>query len=165
MLKSMLVVLTIAASSPAFAQAGVTLVGPAGKTIAVDGKIFAAGPRAQVATEIHGKKATYEGVPLTALLARVDAPTGEKLRGGELTDVVIVTAADGYQIALSLAETDPAMRKSAIILADKQDGKPIAAEDGPYRLIVEGDLRPARSARMVTKIEVRRLGEARSPSH
>jgi DMSO/TMAO reductase YedYZ molybdopterin-dependent catalytic subunit len=141
MLKSMLVVLTIAASSPAFAQAGVTLVGPA------------------------GKKATYEGVPLTALLARVDAPTGEKLRGGELTDVVIVTAADGYQIALSLAETDPAMRKSAIILADKQDGKPIAAEDGPYRLIVEGDLRPARSARMVTKIEVRRLGEARSPSH
>jgi hypothetical protein len=156
----------LAIAAPAFAQQnGVTLVGPTGKSIFVNAKTLAAGPRASVAAEIHGKKALYEGAPLTALLAQVDTPIGEKLRGNDLSSVVLVTASDGYQIALSLAETDAGIRKGAVILADEADGKPLAAEDGPYRLIVEGDLRPARSARMVTKIEVRRLGEARPPSH
>jgi DMSO/TMAO reductase YedYZ molybdopterin-dependent catalytic subunit len=166
MLKYLLAALVLAAAPPALAQlAGVALVGPAGKTIIVDSKALAAGPRASVATEIHGKKAVYEGAPLTSLLAKVDAPTGDKLRGNELSSVVLVTASDGYQIALSLAETDPAVRKGAVILADKADGKALPAEEGPYRLIVEGDLKPARSARMVVKIEVKRLGEARPPSH
>jgi DMSO/TMAO reductase YedYZ molybdopterin-dependent catalytic subunit len=37
------------------------------------------------------------------------------------------------------------------------DGKPVPDAEGPLRLVVDGDLRPARSARMVEKIEVRRL--------
>jgi hypothetical protein len=84
------------------------------------------------------------------------------LGGAALTDVLIVTARDGYQVVLSLAEIDPAMRRNAnVILADHDNGGEIGDADGPFRLAVDGDLRPARSARMVTRIEVRQLGRNR----
>jgi DMSO/TMAO reductase YedYZ molybdopterin-dependent catalytic subunit len=54
----------------------------------------------------------------------------------------------------SLAETDPALRESVPILADRMDGAPIAEEEGPYRLVVPGDKRAARSVRMVQVIRV-----------
>jgi hypothetical protein len=66
-------------------------------------------------------------------------------------------AADGYHVVLALAETDPAMRPNRIILADRCNGAAMAAPEGPFRMVVEGDLRPARSARQVTSIAVVRL--------
>ena len=71
--------------------------------------------------------------------------------------MVIASAADGYTVALALAETDPLVRKEQIILADGAGGQPLRAALGPYRLVVEGDLRAARSARSVISLEVRRL--------
>jgi hypothetical protein len=49
------------------------------------------------------------------------------------------------------------MRETHIILADKADGKALGAEDGPYRLIIGGDKRPARSARQVIAVELKSL--------
>lgn len=89
------------------------------------------------------------------MLERVGAPLGERLRGPALLSHVVVGAADGYALVLSLAEVDPAMRSTAVILADRVDGTPIQAEDGPFRLVVEGDARPARSVRQVTSVAVR----------
>jgi hypothetical protein len=37
------------------------------------------------------------------------------------------------------------------------DGAPLAADKGPFQLVIEGDLRPARSARMVSKIRIERV--------
>lgn len=113
--------------------------------------------RVSVNADFHGEKHIFEGVPLTELLARVGAPTGERLRGKELTHVVIVRSRDGYQVTLSLAETDPTVSPRKVILADRSDGAVISGEDGPFRLVVEGDLKPARSARMVAAIEVRKV--------
>jgi DMSO/TMAO reductase YedYZ molybdopterin-dependent catalytic subunit len=79
------------------------------------------------------------------------------LRGPALRDVVLVSAKDGYGVALALAETDPLFRKDRIILADAADGAPLPPGVGPYRLVIEGDQRGARLARMVTKVELRAL--------
>ena len=115
---------------------------------------LAALPRSSVALTIHGEGHTFEGPLLASVLGKVDAPLGDRLRGAALRSYVVVRAADGYAVVLSLAEVDPAMRGQAILLADKVDGRPIGDEDGPYRLIVEGDARPARSARQVTSVAI-----------
>lgn len=43
-------------------------------------------------------------------------------------------------------------------LADAKDGRPLAADEGPYRLIVPGEKRPARWARQIARISVVRAG-------
>jgi hypothetical protein len=70
---------------------------------------------------------------------------------------VVATGRDGYRAALALAEADPGMRTAPTIVADRADGAPLSAE-GPLRLVVAGDLRPARSVRMLVSLEVRRPG-------
>jgi DMSO/TMAO reductase YedYZ molybdopterin-dependent catalytic subunit len=139
------------------------LTGPAGRHAVLTPGDIAALPHVALTVGIEGKTHAYEGVPLIDLLARVGTPSGKDLRGADLSDVVLVSASDGYVVALSLAETDPMIRKDRIILADKADGQPLPAGVGPYRLVVEGDLRGARAERMVREIEVRRLapGQAR----
>lgn len=70
-----------------------------------------------------------------------------------MTTIVRVTASDHYQVVFSLAELDAALGNEQVILADTQDGHPLT-KDGPFRLVVPGDKRPARWIRNVTTIEV-----------
>jgi len=86
---------------------------------------------------------TYSGVPLVVLLAKVDAPLGENLRGKALTNYVVATGSDGYSVVLSLAEVDPTFHEGQIVVADSRDGQPLATS-GTYQLIVTEDKRPAR---------------------
>ena len=116
---------------------------------------FASARGLKLTVTVEGKTATYDGVPLTQLLARVGAPAGQALRGAALRDTVLVTGHDGFVAVLALAETDPGFRKEQILLADRADGQPLAEGVGPYRLVVEGDLRAARAVRMVTAIQVK----------
>jgi len=137
------------------------LVGLQGQTDTVTPAQFAAMPHVQLTVTVEGKTATYRGVPLPSLLALVGAPLGKALHGPELRDVVLVSAADGYAATLALAEADPMERKEQILLADEADGQPLGDKQGPYRLVVEGDQRGARLVRMVTTIELRRIGPDR----
>ena len=57
-------------------------------------------------------------------------------------------------MVVSLAETDAVTRAAKMIVADREAGAPLKAEEGPFRLVIEDDLRPARSARQVERIEV-----------
>ena len=98
---------------------------------------------------------TYSGVPLTDLLAKYGAPTGDKLRGKALSDYIIATGADGYKAVLALAETDPSFHPGDVIVADTMDGKPLDAKTGPFRLVVTEDKRPARSVHNLVSIELR----------
>jgi hypothetical protein len=136
----------------------VRIVGTNGTSVVLSASDLATSPRTSVSASFHGVSHAFEGVALTTLLNGVGAPSGGALRGVELTNVVLVTARDGYQVALSLAETDPGMRRDQVILADKMDGAALPSGDGPFRLVVAADLRPARSVRMVTEIRVLRLG-------
>ena len=132
------------------------LTGLNGQTATVSEAQIAAMPHMALTVSVEGKTTTFSGVPLSSLLALVGAPSGKALKGPDLADVVVVSAKDGYIVALSLAETDPMVRKEAILLADRADGAALPAGQGPYRLVIEGDLRGARMARMVTAISVRR---------
>ena len=133
-----------------------SLRGPDGQTQALSRTEVAALPHVKLTNKQHDQVHVYEGVPVTLLLARVGTPTGAALKGRELGDFVGVTASDGYQVTLGLAETDPAVRPEQVILADRADGAPLPAE-APFRLVIEGDLKPARSARGVVAIEVFRI--------
>lgn len=115
---------------------------------------LAALPRAKATITVKGAKVVYEGPALHAALAKAGVVRGERLMGRYLNQVVIVRAADGFTSILSLAETDPAYRANPVIVADTVDGKALDAREGPYRLVVDGDLRPSRSARQVVSIEV-----------
>jgi hypothetical protein len=114
-------------------------------------------PRVQIGANEHGAQHVFEGALLRDVLAKVGAPAGKAIHGKELADVVIVEARDGYIVALGLAETDSTIRAERVILADRMDGAPLEADKGPFQLVIEGDLRPARSARMVSKIRIERL--------
>jgi hypothetical protein len=133
----------------------VALHGPQGQTRSVTAAELAAMPHqsAALASE-HGSAKRYEGVPLSDLLQSVGAPAGKALRGPALADLVVVSASDGYRVVLGLAETDPGVRMEKILLADRVEGGPLPPTEGPFRLVIEGDLRPVRSARMVTEIRV-----------
>jgi hypothetical protein len=136
----------------------VSLSGLAGQSATVSGADIAAMPHQPVTLKLDNRTEACEGTPLGLLLERVGAPEGKALHGPELADAVIVSAADGYRIVLALAETDPMVRSERVMLVDRCGGAPLPPAEGPFRLVVEGDLRPARSARQVNAIAVRRVG-------
>lgn len=138
----------------------VIVSGPKGEHKVTSAKL-AAWPRSEVSLSDHGKPAKFAGVPLHLLLDEAGAPEGEHLRGKELTKYVLVEARDGYRAVFSLAELNPAFTDRKVILADQRDGKPLSAEEGPFRIAVEGEKRMARCVRQVTSI---RIIDAGSPS-
>ena len=135
----------------------ISLSGLDGQSAVVSAAEVAAMPHVTLTARVEGQTHAWRGVPLSDLLAKVGAPAGPALRGKELADVVLVQARDGYVVALALAETDPAVRKDQILLADSVDGHALPDTAGPFRLVVEGDQRGARLARMVSAITLRRV--------
>jgi hypothetical protein len=159
--KTLLLALCLASlATNAFAQS-IVLKGPEGQAATLASTDLAALPRVSFTFDSHGEKHIYEGPLLIDVLAKVGTPTGKAIHGPEMADVVLVKARDGYQVAFGLAELDPGTRPNRIILADTADGAPLGGKDGAFKLVVEGDLRPARSARMVTEVEVLRLTKPR----
>jgi hypothetical protein len=133
------------------------IIGPAGKRLVITPAVLAGLDRAQATMINHGASHTYEGVLLTELLRLVDAPTGARIHADADRDYLVVTGGDGFRAVFSLAETDRSVQKRDVILADKMDGAPLTAHDAPYRIVVDGDQKPARSVYAVTRIEVKVL--------
>jgi hypothetical protein len=143
-------------AGPALAQS-VTITGLDGQAKTVGAADLASMPRAKADLKREdGGVVHYEGVALSQLLQSVGAPSGHALRGPEMADIVVISAKDGYRVALALSDVDPGFISRPVILADKADGAALPAADGPFRLVVEGDARAARSARMVTAIKLER---------
>lgn len=101
-----------------------------------------------------GKDHTYTGVLLSAILQKAGATMGKDLKGENLTKFATIEASDGYQVIFALAELDKDFTDRQIILATKIDGQPLALADGPFRVIVEGEKKPARCIKQVTAIKV-----------
>jgi hypothetical protein len=147
------------AGTAACAQA-VSVKGLGGEAVQLSAADLAGMPHQPVTLKLEGKEEPCEGVPLSQILAKVGAPQGKALRGPEMADVVEIVGADGYRVALALAETDPVMRGDKVFLADRCFGAPLTPPEGPFRLVVLGDARPARSARQVVSITLLRLPAA-----
>lgn len=112
-------------------------------------------PRAKATITAHGRQITYEGAVLNAALRQAGVVSGDRLMGRYLNQVVIAKGSDGFTASYSLGETDPIYRANPVIIADSKDGQPLDAKEGPYRLVVDGDLRPGRSPRMLVSVEVK----------
>jgi hypothetical protein len=98
---------------------------------------------------------TYSGVRVADLLSKVGAPLGNDLRGKALADYIVATGSDGYQAVVALAEIDPAFHPGEVLVADNMNGKPLDEHNGPLKLVVTEDKRPARSVRNLTTIELK----------
>jgi hypothetical protein len=143
-------------ATPSPASAGLTLVGLDGRTRSVSPADLARLARHDTTVSAHEVSGRYSGVALTDLLALVNAPLADSLRGRSLVTYVLAEATDGYRVLFSIAELDSKFTDRVIILADRKDGQPLSAAEGPYRLIVPGEKRPARWARQVIRISLGR---------
>jgi hypothetical protein len=143
---------------PSAAPGTVVLTGLGGKTETLTQADIAKLPHEQVSLP-HGDKITvYSGPRLDDLLRDIDVPMGSRIHGTGVNDVLFVTGSDRYRVVLSLAEVDPSFHKGArVILADQADGKPLDAHDGPFRLVIDGDLKPSRSVHSVVAIDLKHL--------
>jgi hypothetical protein len=97
---------------------------------------------------------TFSCVPMKTVLATVQAPTGENLGGAGVSLVLLASARDNYHAAFTLAELDESIGDKPVFVCDKQDGESLSASDGPVRLVVPSDKRPARWVRMLTNLEI-----------
>jgi hypothetical protein len=95
---------------------------------------------------------TYSGVPLIDLLARLGVP--EKPRGTDLGMYLVAEGLDGYKVVYSLGEVCPEVHDATVIVADREDGKPIVA-DGPLKLIGTREKHPSRWVRNLVAVRVR----------
>lgn len=111
-------------------------------------------PRHGAVMNDHGKQIRYEGVLLHDVLSLGGVDFGQGLRGKQLSSYVAALASDDYEVVYALAELDPTVVDSGIVVADKREGQPLGANEGPLRIIVPHDLRPARSIRILREIDV-----------
>jgi hypothetical protein len=138
------------AATPALAQ-DLKVIVQGRDTVTLTPADLKALPRAKATFTAHGKSITYEGAVLNAALKQAGVVSGDRLMGRYLNQVVIAKGSDGFTGAYSLGETDPIYRANPVIIADSKDGQPLDAKEGPYRLVVDGDLRPGRSVRMLAR--------------
>jgi hypothetical protein len=137
------------------AAARLELIGAAGQQINISSADFRALPQKTV--QVHnahtGANETYQGVELSLLLTRLDAPLGQKLHGKALAMYVVAEGTDKYRVVYSLAEVDPAFHNGTVIVADREAGQPIT-KDGPFKLVNTDDKRPARWVRNLASIRL-----------
>ncbi|HEY3890259.1 MAG TPA: molybdopterin-dependent oxidoreductase [Caulobacteraceae bacterium] len=145
--------IALAVGGAAQAQS-IVVKGAQGRVETVSAADILAMHRASV-TVPYGDKATFTGAVIGDLLAEVGAPSDVRLHGPPVNQIVVVTGQDGFTTVLSLAETEKSFRTEPIILADRQNGKPLDAKQGPYRLVIGGELKPARSVWGVIEVELR----------
>lgn len=142
----------VSASPTDTAVVQVTVPGKA--PLALDHAALAKLPQAEVMAGAHDTpKTPWQGTLLTDVVIQAGAVSGKQLRGRTMASYVRVTATDGYQVVFAVADLDADFGKAQVLLVDRHNGKPLA-EDGPFRLIVPGDARPARWVRNVRTIEV-----------
>ncbi|MBV8900526.1 MAG: molybdopterin-dependent oxidoreductase [Verrucomicrobia bacterium] len=116
-------------------------------------------PRVEVrVNDRQGREVTYAGVSLCDVLRAAGMKFDATAMPSRATvaGYVVVDAADGYQAVFALAELDPALTDRVILLADRKDGQPLTAGEGPLRVVVPGEKRPARWVRQVKAIWIGR---------
>jgi DMSO/TMAO reductase YedYZ molybdopterin-dependent catalytic subunit len=143
-----------------------SVAGDVSKPLTLSVEDLASFPRRIVSLQQRdGTTASYEGMPLVEILKKAGVPSGEKLRGKALASYVVAHARDGYEVTFALAELDPELHDNNVVVADKRDGKPLNAQEGPLRIVVPSDKKPARSIRMVDELRVVMLRKDEGAQH
>jgi DMSO/TMAO reductase YedYZ molybdopterin-dependent catalytic subunit len=145
------------AGSPSGTPGLVQITGEISQPQTISAVEFAKLPRQSLRARAHdGVERVYEGVPLVDVLAKAGVPTDKNLRGQALAIYVAVEASDGYRAVFSLAELDRSMTDRVVLLADRRDGQPLTAIDGPLLVVVPGEKKHARWVKQVIRLKVGR---------
>jgi hypothetical protein len=111
------------------------------------------------ATDHHGETHAYEGILVYDILSTAGVKLGEQLRGKMLRKYLEVDAKDGYKVIFALPEIDPLFTDKKIYLVNLEDGKPLAKDEGPMRLVIPDEKRQARWIRMITGFKINSMPE------
>jgi len=143
---------TTKARKPALA-AGPLVITFAGQSATWTAATLAALPHTTVTVYNEHTKAdeTYAGVPLIDLLTKLGVP--DKPRGRQFRIYLVAAGSDGYEVVYSLGEITPDVHDATVMVADSENGKPIA-EDGPLKLVATREKRPARWVRNLVAVKV-----------
>ena len=114
-------------------------------------------PQHTVRVTEHGKEISYSGVLIHDVLLKAGAPMDAQLKGKALSTYMLAIARDGYSVVYALPEFDAAFTDAQPLIANAADGKPLTEEQGPWRIVMPQDKKPARSLRMLQQIEVVQL--------
>jgi hypothetical protein len=100
----------------------------------------------------HAKASeTYTGVPLIDLLTKLGVPG--KPDGKQFRIYIVAAGSGGYEVTYSIGEVAPDVHDAVVIVADTENGQPIAA-DGPLKLVATREKRPTRWVRNPVAIRV-----------
>lgn len=149
--------LVLALTRPANAQvpSSLELVAESGTRSSITLDSLRRLPQVELKGQIHdGPELVFRGPALDAVLALAGAPRGRDLRGPALRLVVVAEARDGYAVVYSLAELSPDLGARRGIIALEQDGQPLSEKDGPLRIVLEGEKRPARWIRQLERLRI-----------
>lgn len=102
-----------------------------------------------------GNEHSFTGVPVQEIMGMAGVTTGKELRGENLSKYLLVKCADGYEVLFSLAELDSSFTDRLVILATQSEGKPLPVNQGPFRLAVPGEKKPARNCLQVLEFVVK----------
>ncbi len=143
--------------SAVLCQVPPTLVvqGVDGKSVTLSASDLSKLPQQTVKTTDHGTPATFEGVLLAGVLAKVALPTGEKFHSTAASYYMLVEAKDGYRAVYAWAELDPTFMDKSVYVVAKRDGQPLSDKDGPFQLVAPGEKRAARWVRQVTALRIK----------
>ena len=144
----------LAAAAPALAQ-DLRVTRADGTSAAVTAAALADLPRATVTVAGGSGPQVYEGPALAYVMRAAGLPVGMRAHGEPMKGYLVVRGADGYAAVLSAAEADKALHEDVVILADRLDGQPLPDKEGPWRLVVDDDIRPWRSVRQVVAMDYR----------
>jgi len=89
--------------------------------------------------------------------ATAAAPATTLTIAGDVTKAMSFTAADLKRLPRQRSEVKAEDGTSDIMVADTIDGKPLAENQGPFRIVAPKDSRASRSVRMLQRLEVARL--------
>jgi DMSO/TMAO reductase YedYZ molybdopterin-dependent catalytic subunit len=137
------------------APPSLSVTGEVSKPLSLSAADLAKLPRQTVRARDHsGKESEFEGVPAIEVLKAAGVKFGQELRGPALANLLVVEASDGYKVVFGLPELDPDWTDRVVLLADRRDGKPMTAPEGPLRIVVPDEKRHGRWVRMVVTLRV-----------
>lgn len=124
-----------------------------GKSASWTAATLAALPHTTVSVYNEHTKAneTYAGVPLIDLLVKLGVP--DKPHGKQFQIYLVAAGSDGYEVVYSLGEITPDVHDATVLVADSENGKPIA-DDGPLKLVATREKHPARWVRNLVAVKV-----------
>ncbi len=121
-----------------------------GSAVMLDAAKLAALPHEAVKAEAHGHKLEVNAIDVLNVLRAAGIAPPEQIRGAALRQVLLAGAKDGYVAAFSWGELDPALGGRRVFLVTEG----LKPEEGPLRLVVPQDARPARWVRQLETLRL-----------